>query len=572
MAKLIYGDGREVGGGTASLDEVNYKLDQIHDLVAGMNSSDGDNTDNLIEVTFIYRDRLTGKEKAINQYYNKGEDAKFPTDVGDVVETEDNPALTFQEWNHTSEELKNIQHDFVVGATYIPTDGKTYIYLDLDDYTGLTTAITTYNLSADRQWYIDWGDGSPIQSTTTNITLVNKTYETYGRKVIKVWLNSEPNNRCWLGFGRNIFNENNSGPRSAQLKHVYIGAGFNEYSTIADRCQRFESITIPNNIKSLGMAQETFYNVPVKYFTLPRSIDTMHLGAEFTFAAPIAEYYSLPISLPLNITIRVTNCYKLKKFVMPYVVDDRVLMLLGNNCVELTRFYFRPDMVFRTNTTGGGGSTTTALNFPSVKKLDLSRAKFNNADDVSILPSNTIDMASLEELVLPEGITQMFNTSIRNCFSLKRIKLPDSVEEITTPIDSACSSLQEVEVGKGIVHLSSRLIGGWNSVEQLRRLRLPDTIETIDNNMLNSDFTRALLLEFPASIQSIGNSNLNGIWLQEVICRSIIPPTLGTQSTNAGVLFYVPDDSVQAYRDATNWSAYGNRIRPLSEYRGNYEN
>ena len=29
---------------------------------------------------------------------------------------------------------------------------------------------------------------------------------------------------------------------------------------------------------------------------------------------------------------------------------------------------------------------------------------------------------------------------------------------------------------------------------------------------------------------------------------------------------YVPDDMVGVFKEATNWSAFGDRIKPLSEY------
>mgnify|MGYP000472681990 CR=1 FL=1 len=32
------------------------------------------------------------------------------------------------------------------------------------------------------------------------------------------------------------------------------------------------------------------------------------------------------------------------------------------------------------------------------------------------------------------------------------------------------------------------------------------------------------------------------------------------------MIIYVPDDSVEAYKTATNWSNYADRIRPISEY------
>lgn len=59
-----------------------------------------------------------------------------------------------------------------------------------------------------------------------------------------------------------------------------------------------------------------------------------------------------------------------------------------------------------------------------------------------------------------------------------------------------------------------------------------------------------------------------------LICRASIPPTLGGAIINKNWVnatigeIYVPDESVEAYKTATNWSAYANKILPLSQYIG----
>ena len=59
--------------------------------------------------------------------------------------------------------------------------------------------------------------------------------------------------------------------------------------------------------------------------------------------------------------------------------------------------------------------------------------------------------------------------------------------------------------------------------------------------------------------------------LIQVIIDNITPPTLSTNSfaqANADLVFYVPDSAVDTYKEATNWSNYADRIKPLSEYVG----
>lgn len=50
------------------------------------------------------------------------------------------------------------------------------------------------------------------------------------------------------------------------------------------------------------------------------------------------------------------------------------------------------------------------------------------------------------------------------------------------------------------------------------------------------------------------------------IFRSVTPPTLASSSHTYNHLFYVPDESVEAYKTAENWSALASRIQPISEY------
>ena len=57
-----------------------------------------------------------------------------------------------------------------------------------------------------------------------------------------------------------------------------------------------------------------------------------------------------------------------------------------------------------------------------------------------------------------------------------------------------------------------------------------------------------------------------------VVVRAVTPPSLdgplmGTGGNYATIgKVYVPNESVDIYKAATNWSTYADRIKPLSEY------
>ena len=77
------------------------------------------------------------------------------------------------------------------------------------------------------------------------------------------------------------------------------------------------------------------------------------------------------------------------------------------------------------------------------------------------------------------------------------------------------------------------------------------------------------LVVLPQTLTNIGNySFAKCTSLETVILEAITPPTLGemvfSETNNCPI--YVPDESVTAYREASGWSAYADRIKPLSEY------
>lgn len=77
-------------------------------------------------------------------------------------------------------------------------------------------------------------------------------------------------------------------------------------------------------------------------------------------------------------------------------------------------------------------------------------------------------------------------------------------------------------------------------------VRVPETVTT-----LNGTF-------------AISNSSF-----KVFICDAITPPTINVSFFSSSIRnnkIYVPDDSVEAYKQASNWSTWADRIYPLSEY------
>lgn len=100
--------------------------------------------------------------------------------------SQDEVPLTFLRWNWTLADLQDAHIPADVGAIYHPTDGKMHFFYRLTPTTGLTT---TFKSTQSQSYYVDWGDGTPIEnwgSSTTNGANPTHTYANYGTYHVSV--------------------------------------------------------------------------------------------------------------------------------------------------------------------------------------------------------------------------------------------------------------------------------------------------------------------------------------------------------------------------------------------------
>lgn len=79
------------------------------------------------------------------------------------------------------------------------------------------------------------------------------------------------------------------------------------------------------------------------------------------------------------------------------------------------------------------------------------------------------------------------------------------------------------------------------------------------------------LLVLPSSLTSIGSALAAGCTsLKAILVKATTPPTLKNDcfSNTNNCPIYVPDDSVEAYKNTTNWINYASRIKSIYEYEG----
>lgn len=174
-----------------------------------------------------------------------------------------------------------------------------------------------------------------------------------------------------------------------------------------------------------------------------------------------------------------------------------------------------------------------------VKVIDRSIAEITIPAEVKNIGSYTFfGCRSLVSVILHNEITTIVQSAFQSCVTLSNINIPDSVTTIGSGAFADCA-LQSIHI-PNIVKLDTAC---FQSCRQLESVEIPSTVTTINNQVFN---------------------NCNA--LTTVIVRPTTPPTLGTNvfANNAsGRKIYVPSESVNAYKTATNWSAYAADIEAI---------
>lgn len=351
--------------------------------------------------------------------------------------------LTSLGWNWTLEEAHNyvgLYGKLTIGQDYKPTDGKTRLFITLDNPDFLTPSL---NLTANK-CNIDWGDGSAVQQVS-GTGVVSHQYLSVGDYIItmeattgftRLGTSTQQKDRC---FGSDINN-------LRCLRKAYIGDSVYPNSYAFQSCENLSQVT-GTKITSYNRC---YGNTGLKALIYPRT----YTGSGY---------------------LECGGCLNLKVASLP------------------------------------GTWKTTSLYSTFAKsgivRLELPIYPFN--------PNSVCDGCyHLRHIIIPDGITQL-QGGLCSAGRFTELVIPNSVTKIQD-IARSCYNLKKIYIGSGMTDMNS------------------------------------------------GYIFRDGIFLEEVHIAAVTPPTL--QSTvfpavdNFIGTIYVPAESVEAYKTATNWSAYADKI------------
>ena len=231
--------------------------------------------------------------------------------------------LTCQGWNWSLANLKTTNRKMNVGAVYITDDGKTRIYIRLEE--GRTSPML--GVCPNGTVTVDWGDGTtPDTLTGTSTTTVkwtpNHAYAAPGEYVIKLTVDgtmgfygdfSSSGGSAILRYSSSNDNRNRVYKNSVQK--IEIGNGVTSIGSFAfNNCSSLASITIPDGVTSIEVsAFGSCYSLAS--ITIPDGVTSIKASA-FNNCSSLAS-----ITIPDGVTsIEVSafgSCYSLASITIP---------------------------------------------------------------------------------------------------------------------------------------------------------------------------------------------------------------------------------------------------------------
>ena len=231
------------------------------------------------------------------------------------------------------------------------------------------------------------------------------------------------------------------------------------------------------------------------------------------------------------------------------------------------------------------GSGIKVVNFPKLKKLGMGAFKNSKVERVISLGEVTsLDGTSdymrgmfygctfLESVALPKTLHTIGALCFRNCSALKDCNIPESVTTIGAEAFYGASLDGMDIVLKNVQNLQASTF----KQSKTRSIIMPNVITTAGTiDFAAGNFYQCTSLEytlFGKTLSSIGGGEFNNSSkMGAFVCLANVPPKMAAKcfdntliASGSGYI-YVPNASLEAYKTATNWNAYADKIKGIND-------
>ena len=213
------------------------------------------------------------------------------------------------------------------------------------------------------------------------------------------------------------------------------------------------------------------------------------------------------------------------------------------------------------------GSSVTTIGAGAFKWMGMSHVRAKNVRDVG---QSAFEQCPRLARIDCDALKTIGGNAFRSDGAFRSI----DASHVTTIGASAfynCLSLTDIDIGS----LVSIGTSAFAYCRQLRNIVIPEGVDTIPASLF-TQVKGLTYIDFPSTVTSMGANVFQyyGIGYQDsshwslVVCRAVNPPTIESTTLDKSITdIYVPAESVEAYKTATNWSAFASKISAIpAEY------
>lgn len=299
-------------------------------------------------------------------------------------------------------------------------------------------------------------------------------------------------------------------------------------------CFHLTSVTIPNSVTSIGTS--AFYECDrLTSVTIPESVTTISDSAFYRCSSLTS--ITIPSSVNFIGNCAFEECAKLTSVNIPAGITS-ISSYVFKRCSSLTSVTI-PEGV---TSIGSSAFLYTALDSVTIP------------ESVTSIGGFAFGETNLTSVIIPNSVTSIGMGAFNGCRSLTSITIPGGITRIESYTFRSCSKLTSVIIPSGVTVIGPEAFSGCYS---LTSITIPDGVTRIWNQTFKN-CTSLTSCTIPSGVTQIDDYAFYACKaLQDVVCRSVTPPTLATAfPKNTGMTLKVPCSAVETYKTTTNWKNF----------------